>query len=149
MAVGVPSLQDFIKNDRLATNINKLVGHLAYARSEAVLRSQQVGLCASSNNTSCAGTNWADGWILYVDLDSSSDFSTGDPILRVQQSLEGNNTLTTTVGGNFLYDNRGFAATGSGTFSLCDDRGVDKVKSIAISNTGRVRKALPSENPTC
>ncbi len=37
MAFGVPSMQIYIKNDRLTSQINTLVGHLAYARSEAVL----------------------------------------------------------------------------------------------------------------
>lgn len=145
MAFGMPALQDFIKNDRLSSQINALVGHLAYARSEAVLRSQQVGLCASSDMTSCSGTNWAGGWILYVDADSSSDYNAAtDTILRVQQALSGNNTtLTSTVGigPQFLYDNRGYAVVGNtGSFSLCDDRLESKMKSITISNTGRVRQ---------
>ena len=149
MAFAVPSMSTFIKNDRLSSQINNLVGHLAYARSEAVLRSQQVGLCASDDTTSCTATNWADGWILYVDLDSSSTFNTDDIILRVQQALSGNNTLTSTMGNNFIYDNRGFSSNGAvGTFSLCDDRLLDHVKSISISNTGRVRQVLSSESPT-
>ena len=150
MAFAVPSLSTFIKNDRLSSQINTLVGHLAYARSEAVLRSQQVGLCASDDTTSCTAGDWAKGWILYVDLDGSSTFNTDDIILRVQQTLSGKNTLTSSMGNNFIYDNRGFSANGAvGTFSLCDDRGVDHVKSISISNTGRVRQVLSSESPTC
>jgi len=58
----------------------------------------------------------------------------------VKQPLIGNNTLSSTMGTNFIYDNRGFSATGIGTFSLCDDRGVPNLKSISISNTGRVRQ---------
>ena len=149
-AFAIPSMSAYIKNDRLSSQINSLVGHLAYARSEAVLRSQQVGLCASDDTTSCGATNWAKGWILYVDLDASSTFNTDDITLRVQQTLSGKNTLTSTVGNNFVYDNRGFSTAGSAvTFSLCDDRGVDHVKSISISNTGRVRQVLSSESPTC
>ncbi|MFT4608241.1 MAG: type IV fimbrial biogenesis protein FimT, partial [Chitinophagales bacterium] len=34
-AIAVPSMGVYIKNDRLTTNINTLVGHLAYARNEA------------------------------------------------------------------------------------------------------------------
>ena len=62
MAIGVPSMTEFIKNDRLVTQINRLVGHLAYARSEAVLRHQPVIVCASGTQTSCSTTNWASGW---------------------------------------------------------------------------------------
>lgn len=149
MAFGMPSFSEFVKNDRLSTQINLLVGHLAYARSEAVLRAQPVGLCASSNSTSCTGT-WSDGWIVYVDADSSGGYNAAaDTILRVNQGLSSGMTLTSSLGTNFLYDNRGYADTGNGTFSLCDDRGVDYVKSISISNTGRVRQVNASETPTC
>ncbi len=49
MAFAIPAMGTFIKNERLVTQINTLVGHLAYARSEAVTRRQQIILCASSN----------------------------------------------------------------------------------------------------
>ena len=140
MAIGIPSMSAFIKNDRLTTQINTLVGHLAYARSEAVLRHIPVIVCASSNQTSCSSNNWADGWIVFVDTDNNSDFSPGEDMLRVKQALSGGNTLTSTTGNNVVYDNRGFAPNSNGSFSLCDDRGATYMKSIAISNTGRVRK---------
>ncbi len=140
MAFAVPSMESFIKNERLTTQINTLVGHLAYARSESVTRRQQVILCASSNMTSCQGTNWAAGWILFIDADNNSSFTAGEQILRVKQLLKGSNTLVSSTGSNIIYDNRGFSPNSNGTFSLCDDRGAAFMKSISISNTGRVRK---------
>ena len=140
MAIGIPSMRDFIKNDRLVTQINTLVGQLAYARSEAVTRHVPVVICASDNLTSCSSTNWAEGWILFVDADSSSDFSAGDEMLRQKQPLSGGTTLTSSAGSVVIYDSRGFAPNSGGSFSLCDDRGVTHLKSISISNTGRVRK---------
>ena len=143
MAVAIPSMTTFIQNDRLSTQINALVGHLAYARSESVTRSQQVGVCVSSNTTSCTGgTNWQNGWIIYVDLNGDSSFTAGETVLRAQQALEGSNTLKpATIGTQVIYDYRGFASAASvGSFSLCDNRGSTYGKAIAISNTGRVRK---------
>ena len=140
MAIGVPSMTNFIKNDRLTTQINTLVGHLAYARSEAVLKIQPVIVCASSNMSSCSSNNWADGWIVFVDTDLNSDFSAGETMLRVQQPLTGGNTLINSTGSIVTYDSRGFAPNSSGSFALCDDRGATHIKSITISNTGRVRQ---------
>ena len=141
-AIAVPSIGVYIKNDRLTTNINTLVAHLAYARNEAVTRSVQVGLCASNNTTSCAGNNWSLGWILFVDADNNGGFTAGEEILRVKQTLQGSNTLTNSNGGNsiVIYDNRGFSPNSSGSFSLCDDRLTANLKSISLSVTGRVRK---------
>ena len=141
MAFAVPALDTFIKNDRLTTQINTLVGHLAYARSEAVLRHQPIILCASDSMTTCSASgNWANGWILFVDADNSSSFNAGEDILRVRQALSGSNTLTSSTGGMIIYDQRGFSPNTNGVFSLCDDRGATEMKSLTISKTGRVRQ---------
>jgi type IV fimbrial biogenesis protein FimT len=141
-AIAVPSMGVYIKNDRLTTNINTLVGHLAYARNEAVTRSVQVGLCASENTTSCSGNNWSLGWILFVDEDANNTFTPGEEITRVKQALHSSNTMTYSNGDGavVIYDNRGFTPNSSGSFSLCDDRTTANLKSISISVTGRVRK---------
>ena len=143
MGFAIPSMQTFAKNERLTTQINTLVSHLAYARSLAVTRRQQVILCASDNTTSCSGVDWAAGWILFIDVDNNSGFTAGDEILRVKQALAGGNTLVSSTGSSIIYDTRGFSPNSNGTFSLCDDRGASDpyyVKSITISNTGRVRQ---------
>ncbi len=133
-------MREFIKNDRLVTQINTLVGHLAYARSEAVLRHQPVVICASSNQSSCSTNNWASGWIIFVDTDNNSDFSAGEDMLRQVEELSGSNTLTSSVGSIAIYDKRGFAPNSVGSFTLCDDRGDAHKKAITISVTGRVRQ---------
>ena len=141
-AFGIPSMNTFIQNDRLVTQINTLIGHLSYARSEAVKRSQQVSVCVSSNATSCTGgNNWENGWIVYVDLDADGNFTAGEDVLRAQQQLEGENTLSPgAIGTQVTYDYRGFVDAASlGTFSLCDDRGAAYGKAVSISVTGRVR----------
>jgi type IV fimbrial biogenesis protein FimT len=149
-AIAVPSMGVYIKNDRLTTNINTLVSHLAFARSEAITQSQQVVLCVSTNGTSCTGTDWALGWIVFSDFDANGAVNGADTVLRAQQALEGDNTLTsTTITTQVIYDNRGFTSTPAGTFSLCDDRGTANITARAISNSGRVRKVQPSENPAC
>ena len=141
-AIGIPSMNTFIQNDRLVTQINTLVGHLSYARSEAVKRSQQVAVCVSSNATSCTGgNNWENGWIIYVDINGDGAFNAGETVLRAQQQLEGANTLSPgTIGTQVTYDFRGFVDAASvGSFSLCDSRGAAYGKAISISPTGRVR----------
>ncbi len=140
MAIGIPSMNEFIKNDRLATQINLLVGHLALARSTAVSRHQPVIICASNDGATCSSVDWADGWIVFVDVDASGGLSAGDEMLRSQAALEGNNTLASSAGAVVTYDNRGFAPNSTGSFALCDDRGATHMKSITISTTGRVRR---------
>lgn len=137
--IGVPSMSEFIKNDRQTTQINKLVGHLALARSQAVTLAQPVSICASDNAVTCSSNDWASGWLVYVDADASGDVSSGDDILRAQEALPGDSTLSSSVGSAITFDDRGFAPGSAGSFSLCDDRGAAHMKAITISLTGRVR----------
>lgn len=139
-AIGVPSMSGVIKNDQLSTQINTLVGHLSLARSQAVTLAQPVSLCASKDLATCSSNDWASGWIVYVDADASGDVSTGDDILRVQEALPGDSTLTSSAGSSITFDDRGFAPANAGSFSLCDDRGAEHLKAITISMTGRVRR---------
>jgi len=143
-ALAIPSMRSFSQNDRLTTNINTMIGHLAYARSEAVKRSVQVSICASVVATNCTGGNWEDGWIVYVDSDSNGSFSediaNGEVILRANQAMDGGNKFSPTANyaSQVTYDNRGFV-TATGGFLLCDNRNGAFGKTITISNTGRVR----------
>ena len=140
MMIAIPSMNTFTQNDRLTTNINALIGNFAYARSEAVKRSQQVSICVSNDSASCTGGNWQDGWIVYIDADGDNSFTAGEEILRAQQALNGANTLATAIGNQVTYDYRGFVNPGSvGSFLLCDGRTGPHGKTIRISNTGRVR----------
>lgn len=144
-AIGIPSMNTFIQNDRLVTQINTLVGHLAYARSEAVKRSQQVAVCASDDAATCSG-GWADGWVVYIDANGNNSLDGGEEIIRTKEALEGNNTLTPTgIGLQVTYDYRGFVNAASvGTMLLCDDRSGDYGKTVRITNTGRVRLEVDS-----
>ncbi len=136
--VAIPSVNGILKNERLTTQINSLLAHLQFARSEALLRHKQVVVCASKDAATCSG-NWSDGWIVFFDNDESADVSDGDALLQAHAKLSGDNVMNNTGGTTIIYDSRGFTPNSASTFSVCDDRGASKGKSITISTTGRVR----------
>lgn len=129
--VGLPGMIDFIKNERLTTQINSLLVDLQHARSEALTRHEQVTVCASKDGATCSGGDWEDGWIVMITATSE--------VLRIRDELEGDNTLSSSSGATITYDQRGFAPNVNATFSVCDDRGASYGKSISVSNTGRIR----------
>jgi len=137
--VVVPGMGGFIKNERLTTQINSLLSHLQYARSEAILRHKQVVVCASSNGSTCAGSDWKLGWIVFFDEDADGTVSGNDILLKARDKLDGKTSLGSSVGASVIYDHRGFSPNSNGTFSLCDSRGSDYGKTLAISLTGRAR----------
>ena len=139
-AIGVPSMSTMVHGDRLTGQINSLVSHLALARSQAMTLQTPVTVCASSNQSSCSSADWASGWVVFVDADADGNFSPGDELLRAQAALDGTSTLNSSLGARVDFDDRGFSPNSAGRFSLCDERGPEYMKSISISQTGRVRK---------
>lgn len=150
LAAAVPSFQETVMNNRRTTQLNAFVGMLNLARSEAIKRGGIVRLCKSSNLTSCNnGTNWENGWLLFVDADNNGNVdldADGNPIvIRVHEALangvtlRGNNNVT-----NFIsYRSSGFSNT-NGTFTMCDSRGASDVRAVVVSSTGRPRSSSDS-----
>lgn len=100
LVVAVPSFYSIIKNNRLRTQADRLVTTFQLARSEAVKRNIDVIVCPSSDGSTCAG-NFAEGWLVFADLDGEGDLDTGgapDPVLRVDQGLAVGYTVTGTDG---------------------------------------------------
>ena len=84
LTVAVPSFVNFVKNNRLTAATNNLVTSLTYARAEAIRRGKAVTVCASRTGTSCDGTDWDDGWIVFVDQGTPGAVDSGDEVLRVE-----------------------------------------------------------------
>jgi type IV fimbrial biogenesis protein FimT len=137
--IALPSMSEFIKNEKLTTQINGLVASLQRARSEAIMRHVPITVCSSDNGTGCTNDAWNEGWILFVDVNGDGAVDAEDEILQIRSRLEGNTTLSSSSGATTItYDSRGFTPNVATTFSLCDDRGSSYGKAISISNTGRV-----------
>jgi type IV fimbrial biogenesis protein FimT len=70
LAISVPSFSNLIRNQKIATQANSVVGALNYARGEVAARSMPITVCAASSvdRTECANsTNWQFGWIIFTD----------------------------------------------------------------------------------
>jgi len=104
LASGAPAFKDFIKNNRVTSQTNGHVSVIQLARSEALKRGTNMVVCASDDQATCTGKDtWADGWILFSDLNlnNAPDVVTGkcleteDCIMTVRKALPEGTTLTT------------------------------------------------------
>lgn len=89
LTLGVPSFNETIRTNRVATQVNELVTALHLARSEAIKRATAVTVCASADQATCSGSkDWRTGWIVVTD-----DNTTGSPsentVVRVWGALKG------------------------------------------------------------
>lgn len=66
LAVAVPSFNNMLAGNRLATQTNDVIGAIMFARSEAIRRNRTITFCRADSaaaNACTAGANWTD-WIV-------------------------------------------------------------------------------------
>ena len=68
LLIAVPSFRDAIHRNQVSSASNALLAGLAYARTEAINRSQLVSMCPSSDGANCTpgGQAFESGWIIYT-----------------------------------------------------------------------------------
>lgn len=150
IAIGVPSFTVTIQNNRLASQTNTVISALNFVRSEAVKRNNaRLTICGSSDQASCNTSNWESGWVIFPDNDNDSQVSAGETILKVDGAMSGGNTLRASGFSStslIRFDTQGMLS-GSGTFTLCDERGVTEARAIVMNISGQARTAIDEDLP--
>ena len=136
LTVAVPSFNTTIKDNRLITDANRLVSSLSLARSEAVKHGRTATVCVSSDQATCTGeTNWALGWMVWVDANGDTNLDAGEE--RGFVAAFPGNSVTFTSGASQIQFTAQGTATATATLNLCDDRAGETGRRIAISAAGR------------
>jgi prepilin-type N-terminal cleavage/methylation domain len=143
LAIGLPSYQGITTTNRMAAEMNALVGDLQYTRSEAVKQGQTVTICASTNGTSCSGSaNWANGWMIFADANGNQAVNTGESRLRLQTALGSTDTLqshSSTALQAITFNRNGFSSN-TGSVTLNDASGTtDRRQCVLVSTVGNVK----------
>lgn len=146
LTLGIPSLQEWIRNNRFLTGVNEFVAALHLTRSEAVKRAVRVTLCKSANGTSCAPKGgYEQGWIVFVDPNNNATADADEEIIRVfaalpagtGMTLNGNNPVAAYV--SYTADGVARLASGAfqaGTLTACLP---PRARRIVINSVGRVK----------
>lgn len=133
LAFGVPSFQSMMRTNRAATQANEFTSAINLARSEAAKRGRNMVLCPSSNQTSCTGgTDWAAGWLLFIDTNNNDTLDGAEQVFRVWSQLSGNPTFTGPT--NVSYRPTGDITGSSASFGYSID---EKSQAICINAVGR------------
>ena len=154
---GVPRLQSFMLDNRLAAELNRFNAGLRQARGEAVTRSARGVICKRATDSRCrhtAGSHaWENGWLVFMDTDGDSryDHDGSEPLLAVQGPLSDGNTLRSAhpTATHSTHDYVAFDALGrtnigavaTVNFWLCDRRGADRAVGVNLRGTGQLRAA--------
>ncbi len=151
-AITVPAFLTMIRNSRLTTVSNDLLGSLMNARTEAVKRQGQVVLCATPDATvalpvcSAAG---ATGWVVFQDLNGNWALDANEPIIERRPAIDPS-IIVRANGTIIAFAPSGFAVptallTPMRNVVFCDARGIvstgssSTARAVTISVTGRGR----------
>lgn len=148
MAVAAPSFVTFQRNAQLTSNANTLLSSLTAARAEAMKRGRNVTV------TPVDGSNWASGWIVFVDDDASGSKGSGETALSSEPAPTGAITIETVPAGmNYvMFNGSGYPRLTSGAFqasSIDFTHGeTGEKRRIVSSPAGRLRICKP-DTTTC
>jgi len=115
--IAVPGFKYVTTSNRVATEVNGLLGDMLFARSEAVKEGATVTVCISSDGATClgngAGGAWQLGWIVFLDTNGNKQVDAGEAVIRVQPAFSGTDTFLGPATFNAITFNRmGYAPTG-------------------------------------
>lgn len=142
LTIAGPSMSRFIQGNRLTSAANELIGDLALARSEALKRGTNTGVCKSGGGATCAGsgTSWESGWVVFVDVDQDRTWTASDILLRTREPLPPGTAVTVSTGSDssIIYGQQGQALQGIDTYIFCNAT-IGRTRNIELITTGRSR----------
>jgi type IV fimbrial biogenesis protein FimT len=144
MSIAIPSYRYVTNSNRIAAEVNGLLGDMQFARAEAIKEGQTVTVCVSSNGATCLGANtttWQSGWIVFSDVNGDHIVTNGvDAVLRVQPTFTGSDTFIANNAVGYVTFNREGFATGiaNGTLITLHSTPVtnDATRCLAVTLVG-------------
>ena len=155
MAVAIPSMRDFMRNNRLTSTVNDLLHSLQVARTEAIKRQNgSVVVCGTANPTAAAPTcdyvNF-NGWSVFQDLDNNWQFNGADVVIERHGIVDASVTVKTDATDRIIsfgpsgFENPNSARLNTRTIVACDARRIapngtaSTARALFITQTGRAR----------
>ena len=151
--LALPDLRAFVVGNRLSSDVNSFVGLVNYARSEAIVRNQDVIVCPKSNNgiTCASDASWGKFETqVFVDANGNGQRNASEELLKTLPATdESGDQRVITRGsgvGSIRFSAAGFSQTahtfdinakGDAAFELKYGR------SVCISKPGRIRVTAP------
>ncbi|TDX97919.1 GspH/FimT family pseudopilin [Thiohalophilus thiocyanatoxydans] len=148
-AIAVPSMDAFMRNNRLSSTTNDLATTLNLARSEAVKRGTPIKTCisnAAQDNCDTTTTNWENGWITFIDSDNDNNIDANETVLRLNASPKEGITVRNAQDNNTITFDRDGSASDTGSFVICGDSNNMVGRGINISLSGSISAARDTDD---
>ena len=121
LTIAIPSFRYVTNSNRIAGEVNGLLGDLQFARAEAIKEGRTVTVCTSVDGASCANvTTWQSGWIVFSDPTDVGVVDPGETILRQQATFSSTDTFNASNGVSAITFNRDGYAIGIANGTLLE-----------------------------
>ena len=155
-SIAAPSFRSMLESNKASVAANEMVSVLLLARSEALKRRNNVTVCTSIDQTTCAGNSEKDfskGWIVFVDCDKNQVKATSATVDCGNAALEAETLIKAGLGTQGMNVNKGgtvanahyftYNFTGRtdvpATFTVSNKNASTALKEVVVSLTGRVK----------
>ncbi len=129
VSMAVPSFNTAIQNSRMKSESNGLLGAIAYTRTEAIRRGNNVHF--SRRN----GTNWNGGFVAWIDTNNNNTWNTGEEI-RLWEPLHSSMSLSSGNGRTqFIFKASGMVDNDD-ELTLCDNRSGESGRELTLLISG-------------
>jgi type IV fimbrial biogenesis protein FimT len=94
LSLAIPSFRYVTNSNRIASELNGLLGDLQLARAEAIKEGRTVTVCQSTDGATCTNsTSWQGGWIVFSDPTNVGVYDAGEIYIRKQKPFSGTDTF--------------------------------------------------------
>jgi len=146
-ATAAPGFSRLLTRISIDGNTSRIQSAISFARSESVQSQNTVTICSSNDNATCTGeSDWAIGWIVFIDADNDTQVTAGDSIIRVWEegADRGATLIEASSRASLTFDDEGRVDSNSQTISLelvTPNCGVDQLRTITVGAVGRATVA--------
>jgi type IV fimbrial biogenesis protein FimT len=142
LTIGVAQLGYMVGRNSRTTEINSMIGHLNFARAEAIFRASDIVLCpvAPADPTTCTETPWSAGYAV-VDPNAGEALrhQKGSKRVAIRSTRNFSKGVT-------FHDDGSVRGAAGGSFYFCTTGADVEPRRLVVSGMGRV---LISEDADC
>lgn len=148
LGIAIPGVTHAVARVRSVSARTALTASLFDAHRTATVLGRHVIVCAGTDAGCSGGTDWSDGWIVFVDDNGDRQLGPAERVVRRETRLPRGVGLRGTLGrSRIVYLPNGSNAGSNATFTLCDRRGPQDAERLILANGGRLRRDRAESAP--
>lgn len=142
LAMGLPSFDNSMRSNRVATAANEMLASLSLARTESIKGLGRAGVCASADGTACqTGTDWSGGWLVWRERRTAGG-TVVEPVRHIQAKAR---VSVTGPAAGVTFTTQGRSSDGARTLGFTADGDSSHARCVRLNVAGQSR----SEKGAC